>query len=954
MQPCPGCGHDNPGDHAFCEECGAVMGGGPGSCPSCGHQNPDDYAFCEECGADLGQDAPAEDAPAEPAVGAPDAAGPALERECAACGGANPGDYAFCQECGEPLAPPVHAAAAEQVPAPAEAEPPRACAACGYRNPADYAYCEDCGESLAPRHAASAPAVAAAAPGPAASRPAAPARGESPDRPPRTPSEKRRRFVPWLAGVVLIAAAGGVIAVWLSQDDEVTEGERRQAATVVADEAIATWFPAYGSASAEVLPTAGAGYRVAYGIDAGEGGVPVPRVLLVDVDLEARTIGFAASNGGRPLADVPSQWDTTIDLVAEGGAVDVQATTDFTYRVYVPPGATLSSFVQSDGRGGCWWFVRLTEDTGGEVESDITSNPPYSSSNTVSLAVPTGVAYAEILQDTGCLDGYDYVTLHLETTGGQPPPTTTTSTSTSTTTSTTSTTSTTTTTMPAATTAPTSPPTTSDVPVTTFWADRTSIGRGECTWLNWETDPPSYYSTLDGPAVRDPDFGGSPIDYDGVQVATGGDRVEVCPDRTATYVLTTSDALGARTEHRVTVSVGSPEVMPPYLVLTHRERLNDHLLSPAADPAATWSVVEGLLDARYGADAYTVLDYGDFSDTDDAADLTNLMAHRDHMMELIEETGRPAYIIIIGGPDVVPFGEFANPCLSADDTDVVYGDTWYGDLDADPLHHPEVPVARVPDGRSLDLIRAVFAATERSAPSGTYPAYTQGHPQRPYVEEVTWNLLEYDQPGIDQLLERLPVMSDPTSPQRDASIVDATWTYFILHGSDKDTSKWWGEAEPGKPASSSPLVAFEVATARSRGLVVSEACYGAWIMDDQTPANSIALAFLRNGAFAFIGSTTMTYSDWPPVEPEPELTVCNRDVLGSVLRTDEECVTFEVNPESPLETGVTKLSGGVFERATSGMHPLDAFHLARQELGQGCFDEKHQNAFVYYGLPPRP
>lgn len=110
MIKCPQCGTENLDGALFCDECGASLtdvqpeAGAPAgtaeapagqeaevapaevapaevaerSCPSCGHKNPPDAQFCENCGAKIAEEAPAPVEPA-PAEAAPAEAPPAPE-----------------------------------------------------------------------------------------------------------------------------------------------------------------------------------------------------------------------------------------------------------------------------------------------------------------------------------------------------------------------------------------------------------------------------------------------------------------------------------------------------------------------------------------------------------------------------------------------------------------------------------------------------------------------------------------------------------------------------------------------------------------------------------------------------------------------------------------------------------------------------------------------------------
>jgi len=76
---CPSCGHTNPDEYSFCEQCGASLAA-TRKCSACGHDNPSEYSFCENCGNPLVE-----------------------ERKCAACGHENPADYKYCEQCGASL-----------------------------------------------------------------------------------------------------------------------------------------------------------------------------------------------------------------------------------------------------------------------------------------------------------------------------------------------------------------------------------------------------------------------------------------------------------------------------------------------------------------------------------------------------------------------------------------------------------------------------------------------------------------------------------------------------------------------------------------------------------------------------------------------------------------------------------------------------------------------------------
>lgn len=388
-------------------------------------------------------------------------------------------------------------------------------------------------------------------------------------------------------------------------------------------------------------------------------------------------------------------------------------------------------------------------------------------------------------------------------------------------------------------------------------------------------------------------------------------------------------------------------IMPTYLVLTHKGRL-----STAVGVADAWEEIEGLLDDHYGHDNYAVLDY-----EESLGASTSINQYRDLLLDEIRERGWPQYIIIMGGPDVVPFGTVTNPCagLVESDTDTVFTDNWYADLDSDGAFLPDVPVTRVPDGKSLDLIRAIFQANERPLPSGNNEVFSYGQPLRKFAETLVTYVLQGNTGHPDW--GTVPVWSSPTtSAGVDVTLVDAMYTYFILHGSRVNTSRWSGEDPAvaclerdeddrctGYAAGRYPT-AFEVSQADSRGLVISAACYGAYINEGQTASNSIALSFLQNGAFGFVGSTAITYSNRPIDE--------QRDICNA----QGECLPVTI-VGTPMSRGHQQIDWGIFKRVSrERMHPADAYLAAKLDqaaLGSpACGETKALHSYVYYGLPP--
>lgn len=491
-----------------------------------------------------------------------------------------------------------------------------------------------------------------------------------------------------------------------------------------------------------------------------------------------------------------------------------------------------------------------------------------------------------------------------------------------------------------------------------IWADSTRLAQGECTTVWWrlpaEPTEMHFGSATDGPV----EWGEEVVAAFRDQGITGSLREGylpmVCPEESVSIMVKALLSDGrAVSSAWVTIEVTGPppSATRPYLVLTNAGRLEGRT-SPGA-----WSTVTGWLDARYGVDRYEVLDFATDART---AGTLDPAAHRTVYRDWVARNGTPRYVIIMGGPQVVPFGDLGNPCTGCNncdgtgmvysDNDTVFTDDWYGDLDDDADHRPDVRVARVPDGADLDLIRAIFDATARTRPEGAArPAYSHGHELRPYVIEMANRLVDRDADLISWGWN--PRLTPTPDDIRNTLTInqDADLVYFILHGSKNDTSFWMGEDPDGDDTWSHDdrfPVAITADGARTSGLVVSEACYGAYLDGLQSSANSVALAFLDVGAFGLIGSTAVTYSS---VNPFGNATWKHCDANG-------QCRSITLQQGDPLDRGVGAFSWDVLDRVKAGTHPLDALFEVKQAYPAWdkptCGEKKALHSFVYYGLPP--
>jgi tetratricopeptide (TPR) repeat protein len=245
-------------------------------------------------------------------------------------------------------------------------------------------------------------------------------------------------------------------------------------------------------------------------------------------------------------------------------------------------------------------------------------------------------------------------------------------------------------------------------------------------------------------------------------------------------------------------------------------------------------------------------------------------------------------LLIVGGPDVVPFHHLPNP---TDDHDAdVPSDNPYATR-TENYFVPEWPVGRLPGGAGQDpgmLLSALRSITLRYEQSSNYKKNwlqrlwekislrftTKKRTQRSfgYSAEI------WKQAAID--------VFRPIGEMRDIDIsppiisetfklnTGAQLGYYNLHGIE-DGPFWYGHKAPNSgndgpdypialrpediPMPSKPFVnASKNGTAQVPHVIFSEACYGANIMQ-RSIEEAMALKFLLAGSQAVIGSTVTSY-----------------------------------------------------------------------------------------------
>ena len=255
-------------------------------------------------------------------------------------------------------------------------------------------------------------------------------------------------------------------------------------------------------------------------------------------------------------------------------------------------------------------------------------------------------------------------------------------------------------------------------------------------------------------------------------------------------------------------------------------------------------------------------------------DLDNALGHKGSMI---------GALLIVGGPDVVPYHRLPNP---VDDIDLdVSSDNPYATRDEN-YFIPEWPIGRLPggdDGDASPLIKGLKRIEAHHSRVVQRKNWLQRLWDRLFRRNIfpsngkksSWgytaaiwrraSLSVFRPIGAPHTLSISPPVEADSEELRNGKQglnPGVRLGYFNLHGLE-DSSSWYGQRDPSEPGDLPDYpVALRPQDVKNSGsapqVVFSEACYGAHI-SGKNVEDALALKFLESGSQTVVGSTCTSY-----------------------------------------------------------------------------------------------
>lgn len=231
-------------------------------------------------------------------------------------------------------------------------------------------------------------------------------------------------------------------------------------------------------------------------------------------------------------------------------------------------------------------------------------------------------------------------------------------------------------------------------------------------------------------------------------------------------------------------------------------------------------------------------------------------------IDAIYSSSTPDYLVLIGGPDIIPHQTLMNPVQDPADPDqTVPSDLPYAcdggfSNDAGEFVGPTRVVSRIPDvtGSSdstylTKLLR--FSAQSQSSPVSAFANWLG-------VTAKEWSIST--QMSLQAVFGNASSMSisPPDGPNWSVNQLQTLAHFFNCHGSPND-HRFFGQDGTSFPtAHDASVVAGNI---RPGNVLAAECCYGAQLYDPTRDGGQMCMAntYLADGASAYLGSTTIAY-----------------------------------------------------------------------------------------------
>jgi tetratricopeptide (TPR) repeat protein len=329
-----------------------------------------------------------------------------------------------------------------------------------------------------------------------------------------------------------------------------------------------------------------------------------------------------------------------------------------------------------------------------------------------------------------------------------------------------------------------------------------------------------------------------------------------------------------------------PETRDAYVLLSSRGALTGKY--GAEGFAVVDNAIHALAEAQarmpahivYVDDADSLRPYGlEPAEAGNAWAIKHLIAQ---LVEKLKDSGEAlGALVLIGGPDIIPFHHLPNPTEDPDAD--IPSDNPYASSD-DNYFVPEWPVGRIPSAAGDDpapLVRALkLAARQHLRHKGTAQRKWLGGwlgrlwqflLRRPAARQADsfgysaniWRQTSaavFEVIGSRRNLQTCPPVDAEQLPSK--GLAPARLSYFNLHGVE-DGPEWYGQRHYDDPLSLPEYpVALRPADVQNHGrapvIVFSEACYGANVFNKHVD-EALCLRFLDSGTRAMVGSTKIAY-----------------------------------------------------------------------------------------------